>query len=68
MNYADALCPQHDFRTGCNQPKGPGATVMAGRNLGPLYRIVAIDGDNAWIRELDRGVDAIARLDRLRLV
>jgi hypothetical protein len=68
MNFASALCPQHDFRTGCNQEKAPGAVVMAGRNLGPLYRIVAIDGNNAWVRELDRGVDAIAPLDRLRVV
>lgn len=68
MSYANILCPLYDFRSGCNQPKMPGAIVMAGVNNGPRYRIVAVDGENAWIRHLELGQDAIARLDRLRVV
>jgi hypothetical protein len=56
----------HDGRDSAQ--KQPGSVVRAGWNLGPLYRIVAVDGDNAWIRELDRGLDAIARVDHLHVV
>ena len=65
MSDVNGLGQQHDYGSSDGQAIGPGAVVMAGRNLGPLYRIVAVDGDNAWIRELDRGVDAIAPIGRL---
>ena len=68
MSLLDVLCPGYDFRTGCNQAKQPGSIVMTGRNRGPLYTIVAIDGPSAWVRHLDSGRDGIAPLDNLRVV
>ena len=69
MSYMDTISPAEQARDDSGrQDKAPGSLVRTGWNLGPLYRIVAVDGDNAWIRELDRGLDAIARVDRLHVV
>lgn len=63
MNLTDVLCPGLDLRTACPAPKEPGALVMIGRNHGPVYKIVAVHGEQAWLE----GV-GIASLDRLRVV
>jgi hypothetical protein len=68
MSLAQACDMRNEGESSAVEVKAPGAIVMAGGNLGPRYRIVAISGESAWIRELDRGLDSIARLDRLRVV
>jgi hypothetical protein len=41
---------------------------MIGRNLGPVFQIVHIHGDLAWVRPLANGQEGLVPLDRLRLV
>lgn len=66
--YADVLCPQHSFATGCNAPKGRGTLVQLGGNRGQVFEVVAIDGDTAWVREAaTRRNGALVALERLRL-
>ena len=65
--YADILCPNHSFTTGCNAPKARGTLVQLGANRGTIFEIVAVEGDTAWIREpaTHRG-EALVPLARLR--
>ena len=66
--YADILCPEHRFATGCNAPKARGTLVQLGVNRGAIYEIVAIEGETAWIREpvTYRG-ETLVPLSRLRV-
>ncbi len=66
--YADILCPDHDFATGCNAPKTHGTLVQIGVNRGTIFEIVAIEGETAWVREpvTYRG-ETLVPLSRLRV-
>lgn len=66
--YADVLCPDHRFATGCNMPKRRGSLVQIGVNRGTIFEIVAIEGETAWIREpVTYRNEALIPLSRLRL-
>ena len=66
--YADILCPDHRFATGCNAPKARGTLVQLGVNRGAIYEIVAIEGETAWIREpVTYWGEALVPLSRLRV-
>lgn len=68
-SYADVLCPDYPFRTGCNMPKARGTLVRVGANAGPVFEIVSIEGPTAWIREpLTFRNEALVPLERLRVV
>jgi hypothetical protein len=41
---------------------------MIGTHHGPVYEIVHVAGDLAWIRPLVNGEEGLASVDRLRLV
>ena len=68
IGYADVLCPQFSFATGCNAPKERGTLVRLGLNRGQVFEIVAIDGELAWVREPHTHRNgALVALERLRL-
>lgn len=57
--------------SGCDRPKSVGDIVKVGPNAGPNYRILAIDGHDAWIRSVEPkqyGGQHIVALHRLRTV
>jgi hypothetical protein len=66
-SYADVLCPGIPLTTDCLRPKAQGDLVRVGANVGPVFEIVAIDSDTAWVREpvTFRG-EALVPLARLR--
>lgn len=68
ISYADVLCPDFGFHTGCNAAKERGALVRIGGNVGPVYEVVAIEGETAWVREprTHRG-QTLVPVGRLRL-
>lgn len=67
--YADILCPEFGFRTGCDAPKSRGTLVQIGANRGPTFEIVTIEGATAWIREpRTYRNEALVALERLRVV
>ena len=69
MSYMDVLCPEFEFHTGCNVPKGRGTLVQIGRNSGPVYEIVSIEGPTAWVREpVTFRSEALVPLERLQVV
>lgn len=69
VSYIDVLCPEFQFRTGCNMPKQRGTLVQLGRNSGPVYEIVSVEGPTAWIREpVTFRNEALVPVDRLRVV
>jgi hypothetical protein len=46
----------------------PGDFVRTGPNLHPYYKVIAIDADRAWVRNVQTGADSLAFLDRCRLI
>jgi hypothetical protein len=46
----------------------PGDTVRTGESRFPQYRVIALDGDRAWIRNLQYGDDHIVPVDCCRKV
>lgn len=41
-----------------------GDMVRTGPNLFPHFTVVAVDGDKAWLRNVQNGMDALASLKR----
>jgi len=67
-SLAEVMCPGVRFATGCNCPKVPGSRVMIGNNRGPLYEIVHVVDQTAWVRPVAKGFEGLVPLDRLRTV
>ena len=65
---SELLCPEVPLQTGCNLPKGAGDHVMIVSNLGPVFEIVHVHGDLAWVRPLANGQEGLVPLDRLRSI
>ena len=65
---SELLCPDVPLQTGCNLPKLPGDRVMVGRNHGPVFEVVHVHGELAWIRPLSNGQEGLVPVNRLRLV
>ncbi|MBC2650194.1 hypothetical protein [Novosphingobium aerophilum] len=64
----ELLSAEAPLQPGCTLPKRTGDHVMVGRNHGPVFRIVHVHADLAWIRPLTHGQDGLVPLDRLRAV
>lgn len=62
----DLLCPEVSLQTGCEVPKAAGDLVRIGNNFGPVFEVVHVEGDMAWVRPLANGQEGLVRLDRLR--
>jgi hypothetical protein len=63
------LCPDEPLSTGCSAEKKPGTQVYLGANTGPVYEIVFIAGNTAWVRKpITFRDEALVPLDRLRVV
>jgi hypothetical protein len=45
-----------------------GDLVRTGANARPLFEVVAVDGERAWVRNADNRVDGIVELNRCRKV
>lgn len=66
--FADVLCPQFSFATGCDAPKRRGTLVQLGANRGAIYEVVAVEGETAWIREpVTFRNEALVPVARLRI-
>jgi hypothetical protein len=45
-----------------------GDLVRTGPNLFPHYRVVAVNGDMAWVRDVQTGRDGLTQLKRCRRI
>jgi hypothetical protein len=66
-DLVEIMCPGRCMPTGCNYPKVPGSRVMVGNNLGPIYEIVHVADQMAWVRPLKNGTEGLAPLAGLRM-
>lgn len=67
-SFADVLCPDFGFNTGCNALKERGTLVRIGSNMGPVYEILAVEDGTAWVREhRTRLRETLVPVQRLRL-
>lgn len=46
----------------------PGDMIRTGENLHPHYHLVAVNGDTAWVRNIDTGAQALTALNRCRRI
>ena len=68
LSLAEALCPEYAFHTGWNEPFVEGSHVQIGNNRGPIYEIIKVARNLAWVRPLANGQEGLVPLDRLRPV
>lgn len=45
-----------------------GDRVRTGENLHPQFAVIAVDGDKAWLRNLQSGADVLGLLSRCRKI
>jgi hypothetical protein len=66
LSYSDLYGIQHE--RGYEESIHVGDLVRTGPNLFPHFTVIAVDGDQAWIRNTDNGVDGITSLTRCRKI
>lgn len=69
ISYANVFGVAADPKPGEPQPGEPivvGDLVATGRNRHPRFRVIALDGDKAWIRGVNQGRDHVVAVSRLR--
>ena len=64
-SYADVFGLARELPP-AGEPVAPGDVVRTGPNRHPLYRVIAVYEDRAWIRGVAKGRDHIVPLRRLR--
>ena len=69
MCLTDVLCPDTPLHTLPSlHPKQAGDLVMISNNRGPIYEIIHLHQDQAWIRPISNGQECLAPIARLRVV
>jgi hypothetical protein len=66
VSYADVYGIQNDLAQ--DQHIQAGDLVRTGPNLFPHFSVIAVHGDKAWVRNVQDGMDGLARLDRCRKI
>lgn len=66
VSYSDLYEVKHEREY--EEHIAPGDLVRTGPNLFPHFTVVAIDGDKAWLRNVQTGMDALAALNRCRKI
>ena len=46
----------------------PGDVVRTGENLHPHYRVIAMNGDRAWVRDVQYGTDHVVQLEQVHRI
>lgn len=67
VSYSDLYDDIRHEREG-EEPVQSGDLVRTGPNLFPHFTVVAVDGDKAWLRNVQNGMDALAPLNRCRRI
>lgn len=66
VSYSDLYGIGHE--RGYEEEIRAGDMVRTGPNLFPHFTVVAVDGDKAWLRNVQNGMDALAHLNRCRKI
>ena len=63
VSYSDVFGVQHHQ---AEEPVHAGDVVAAGANNYPRFRVIAVEGDRAWVRNEHTGRDDVVQVSRLR--
>jgi hypothetical protein len=66
LSYSDVFSINHDREY--DEEIYAGDLVRAGPNLFPHFTVIAVDGDTAWVRDVQTGADHLAPLSRCRKI
>jgi hypothetical protein len=66
LSYSDVFDISHDREH--DEEIREGDLVRTGPNLFPHFCVIAVNGDKAWVRNVQNGADALALLNRCRKV
>lgn len=66
VSYADVF--GIDEHRGLDEHIQAGDMVRTGPNLFPHFTVVAVDGDKAWLRNVQNGMDGLAAVARCRKI
>jgi hypothetical protein len=65
-SYSDVFSISHDREY--DEDIQAGDLVRSGTNLFPHYEVIAVNGDQAWVRNVQSGADHLAPLSRCRKI
>lgn len=63
-SYSDVFSINHDREY--DEDICAGDLVRSGPNLFPHFEVIAVNGDKAWVRNVQNGADHLALLSRCR--
>lgn len=63
-SYSDVFSIEHDREH--DEEIHAGDVVRMGENFHPHYEVLAINGEKAWVRNVQNGADGLALLARCR--
>jgi hypothetical protein len=66
VSYSDLFDITHD--RGYDEVIVAGDLVRTGPNLFPHFTVIAVNGDKAWVRNVQTGADGLAELSRCRKI
>ena len=66
MSYSDLFQIVHE--RDWHEDIAVGDTVRTGPNLYPHFTVVAVNGDTAWVRNVETGAQALTAINRCRRI
>jgi hypothetical protein len=64
VSYSNLYGIRHEREA--DEPIEVGDRVRTGPNASPQFEVIAVDGDKAWLRNIDNGVDGVVPINRCR--
>ncbi len=66
VSYSDLFQINHDREY--EEDIQVGDLVRTGPNLYPHYTVIAVNGDKAWVRNVQNGLDGVTSISRCRKI
>ena len=66
VSYSDVF--SLELERGYEEEIHPGDLVRTSQNLYPHFSVIAINGDKAWLRNVETGVDGLTAVNRCRKI
>ncbi len=66
VSYSDIFAINHE--RDYEEEIQVGDLVRTGPNLYPHYEVLAVNGDKAWVRNVQNGLDGVTALNRCRKI
>ncbi len=66
VSYSDVFSITHERDH--DEEIAPGDLVRTGPNLHPHHQVIAVQGEKAWIRNVQNGLDAVTNVNRCRKI